>query len=298
MKGKELKVIELNKTIDTKEHKLEVYAVFKDIKYGNTYAIYKDNFDSTNDILHYASSHFKEDTLVLLDIKNIDYVEEIVKEITWDLVNGKENNKFEILDLSKIEKAEIISSNDIKVKDEVLVILKEKNIPKTKKEIEAMMPPKKMATSKKILITGFSIVFLVIVVFFIVNRDIFEPSTYTLKCTKTSTDNSLNATIDTTDNLVFNKENNLLLKRSITMIYTFNSKEDYDEYKKLGLYYKIEPVVSGAIMTYNGDDSTNTFTITEDMTTEKEYFEPTNYNEVLERMEYYNYTCSKVEEDN
>ena len=47
MKGKELKVSELNKNIDTKEHMLEVYAVFRDVKYGNTYAIYKDTFELT-----------------------------------------------------------------------------------------------------------------------------------------------------------------------------------------------------------------------------------------------------------
>lgn len=295
MYGKKLKIIELNKSIDAKEHILEVYAVFKDVKYGNTYAIYKDTFDTTNDILHYASSHLKENTLVLLDIKNTDYVLELVKELVWNLINGEENPKFEIINIDKIEKAEIISSNNIKVKDEVLITLKEKYIPKTKEEIEELLP-KKMSSSKKILITGFTLAFLVIVAFFIVNRDVFEPITYTLKCTKTEIDNSLGATIDTTDNLIFNKEDNLLLKRNITMVYTFNSKEDYDEYKKLGLYYKIEPIVSSATMTYNGDDTKNTFTVTEDMTTEKEYFEPTKYDEVLDKMEYYNYTCSKVED--
>ena len=296
MKGKELKVSELNKTIDTKEHKLEVYAVFRDVKYGNTYAIYKDTFELTNDILHYASSHFKENTLVLLNIKNSDYVEELIKEFTWDLLNGKENDKFEILDISNIERAEVISSNTLKVKNEVLVTLKEKNIPKSKKELEAMIP-KPMSSARKVLVPGFTLAFLVVVAFFIVNRDIFEPITYTLRCTKTETDDRLNATIDTTDDLIFNKENNLLLKRNITMVYTFNTKEDYEEYNSLGLYYKIEPIVNSATMTYNGDDTNNIFTITENMTTEKEYFEPTKYDEVVERMEYYSYTCSKVEED-
>ena len=148
MYGKKLKVIELNKSIDAKEHILEVYAVFKDVKYGNTYAIYKDTFDSTNDILHYASSHFKENTLVLLDIKNTEYVLELVKEFVWDLINGKENFKFEIINIDKIEKAEVISSNNIEVKDEVLITLKEKCIPKAKEEIEELLP-KKMSSSKK-----------------------------------------------------------------------------------------------------------------------------------------------------
>lgn len=297
MYGKKLKVIELNKNVDAKEHILEVFAVFKDVKYGNTYAIYKDLFDTTNDILHYASSHFKENTLVLLDIKNNGYVEEIVKEFTWDLVNDKVNPKFEIININDITKTELISSNSIKVKDEVLIILKDKYIPKTKEEIEVLLP-KKMSSSKKILITGFTLAFFVVVAFFIVNRDIFEPVTYTLRCTINEFDDNLNASIDTVDNLIFNKENDLLLKRNITMVYTFSTKEDYEEYKKLGLYYKVEPVVSNATMTYNGDDSKNIFTITEDMTTEKEYFEPTNYQEVLDRMEHYNYTCNKVEEDN
>ena len=297
MYGKELKVIELNKSIDTKEHILEVYAVFKDVKYGNIYAIFKDQYDVTNDILHYASSHFKENTLVLLDIKNKEYVEEIVNEFAWDLVNNKVNPKFEIIDTTNVNKAELISSNSIKVRDEVLITLRDKTIPKTKKELEQLQP-KQMSSSKKILVIGFSLAFLVVVAFFIINRDIFEPITYTLKCVKTEVDNNLNANISTTDNFIFTEEDNMLLKRNIIIKYTFNDKEDYNEYKKYGLYYKIEPVVSSAIMTYNGNDFDNTFTITEDMTTEKEYFEPTNYDEVLERMEYYDYTCSIVEEDN
>ena len=76
MKGKELKVIDLEKKIDKEIHTLYVYAVFKDLKYGNIYAIYKDNNDITNDVLHYAGTHFKGDTLVLLNVKEVNKVEE------------------------------------------------------------------------------------------------------------------------------------------------------------------------------------------------------------------------------
>jgi len=293
--GKVLKVLELNKQIETKEHLLEVYAVFKDLKYGNTYAIYKDNNDITNDTLHYASSHFKENILVLLDIKDKERVENLVKEFTWNLVNNKENNNFSVFDISKLEKAEIISSNNIKVRDEVLKILNEKTIPKkVDKKVLQNTTSKKISSSSKILLSGFSLAFLIIIVFFVLNgKEIFTPVTIDVLCVKTEYNNVLYANVSIKDKFVFNT-NNDLIERYITNTYNFDNTESYNEYKRLGLYYKYEPVVKSSTLTYTNDDVNNIFVINDNMTTEKEYFEPTNYDEVLSFMKAKNYECNQV----
>ena len=75
------------------------------------------------------------------------------------------------------------------------------------------------------------------------------------------------------------------------MLYTFNSTDSYNEYKRLGLYYKINPVSSSSKMEYIDDDINNVFTIKESVTTEKEYFEATEYSEVVDRMNFNNYKC-------
>ena len=68
------------------------------------------------------------------------------------------------------------------------------------------------------------------------------------------------------------------------------------EYKRLGLYYKVEPIVDSATMTYYMDDDGLTFKIIESMNTKKEYFEPTQYDKVLSKMENDNYFCNLVSE--
>ena len=295
MKGKELKVIDLEKKIDKEIHTLYVYAVFKDLKYGNIYAIYKDNNDITNDVLHYAGTHFKGDTLVLLNVKEVNKVEEMVKEFTWNIYNDKENTNYEMLDISSLNKAEIISSNTITVKDEVINTLTKKLIPKKKDDPSLLKPL--ISSSTKILIRGFSLALLVVVIFYFVNKDeLFKEETITVICNKKDVLEDINASEDRNDTFIFNSEKKLLT-RTVNIKYTFNDSNSYTEYKQLGLYYKYEPLVSSSEIEYVNDDVNNTFTIIEHAKTETEYFEPTNYDEVLERMTYYTYTCNVVEED-
>ena len=75
--------------------------------------------------------------------------------------------------------------------------------------------------------------------------------------------------------------------------YIFDNLESYNEFKRLGLYYKYEPIVSNSTLTYINDDINNKYIIKDNMTTEKEYFEPIIYDEVIKFMTNKNYTCSK-----
>lgn len=286
MKGKTLKVIELEKKIEEKEHILDVYAVFKDLKYGNVYAIYKDYNDITSDVLHYSSSHFKQNTLVVLDVKEKNKVEELVKKFVWNTLNNVDGNDFELLDLSDIDRVEIIGSNTIKVKDEVLATLKKLCIPKIKKTDD----DQKVRSSTWILALGFVIAIGIATYFVFTHKEEFKPETFRLICTKEYDDEELNANVNYNDILIFNT-NYELVERKITMLYTFNSADSYNEYKRLGLYYKITPVSSSSSMEYIDDDINNTFTINESVTTEKEYFEATEYSEVVDRMNFNNYKC-------
>ena len=286
MKGKTLRVIELEKKIEEKEHMLDVYAVFKDLKYGNVYTIYKDNNDITSDVLHYASSHFKQSTLVVLDVKEKGKVEELVKELVWNILNNVNSNDFEMLDLKDIDRVEIIGSNTLKVKDEVLSTLKKLCIPKVKQTNDEQ----KTKSSARILALGFTIAIGIASYFVITHKEEFKPETFNLICTKEYEDDELNAKVDYNDTLIFNT-NYELVERNIIMLYTFNSTDSYNEYKRLGLYYKINPVSSSSKMEYIDDDINNVFTIKESVTTEKEYFEATEYSEVVDRMNFNNYKC-------
>ena len=286
MKGKTLRVIELEKKIEKKEHMLDVYAVFKDLKYGNVYTIYKDYNDITSDVLHYASSHFKQSTLVVLDVKEKGKVEELVKELVWNILNNVNSNDFEMLDLKDIDRVEIIGSNTLKVKDEVLSTLKKLCIPKVKQTNDEQ----KIKSSAWILALGFTIAIGIASYFVITHKEEFKPETFNLICTKEYEDDELNAKVDYNDTLIFNT-NYELVERNIIMLYTFNSTDSYNEYKRLGLYYKINPVSSSSKMEYIDDDINNIFTIKESVTTEKEYFEATEYSEVVDRMNFNNYKC-------
>ena len=68
--GKTLTVTEFDLKFGKDDHKIDVYAVFREVKRGDLFAIYSDRNDENKAILHYGSVHMKNDTLVFIDINN------------------------------------------------------------------------------------------------------------------------------------------------------------------------------------------------------------------------------------
>lgn len=291
--GKSLLVSEFDLKFGQDDHLLDVYAVFKEDKRGDVLAIYSDRKDSNKDILHYASVHMKDNTLVFIDIKN---KEDIVKEFTWKLLNNKENDGFKIIDISKYKKAEIVSSNQLVVKSEVITKLLDKTIPKQNEDNKKKKKQKKkMQTSSKILLTGISLALCVVVVFLVINKDILLGTNIKYTCINSYLDTEVGSNKEEIQNFSFNLKNELTSRTIITK-YVFDNEEEYKNYINIGTYYRQDPVFRGSSFRYEHDDNSKTFSIIEDVLLGDYYTGKIIKDDILKEMTNNNFQCIDVSE--
>lgn len=289
--GKTLRVVEFDLKFGKDDHMIDVYAVFKEEKRGDVLAIYSDRNDDNKSILHYASVHLKEEGIVFIDIKD---KEETIKEFTWKLLNNKQNEGFKIFNIEKYNKVEIVSSNSILVKPEVIKILYDKTIPKPVKQ-EIKKEKKKMNSSTKILLTGFSLVFLVILAFLITNKELLMGTGIKYSCINSYLDTEVGSTKQEIQELTFSVKNELTTRTIITK-YKFNDYNEYKEYYNTGTYYNIKPVFMNSQMDYSPDEQNYILSVIEYVTLDKYYNGKSTKDELLEELQNNNYECQDVSE--
>ena len=289
--GKTLLVTEFDLQFGKDDHMIDVYAVFREAKRGDLFAIYSDRNDDNKSILHYASVHKKSDSLVFIDIKN---KEEIIKEFTWKLLNKKESEGFEIEDISSCVKAEIISSNQLMIKPQVIKTLFEMCIPKEVKQVNKK-EKSGMSSSSKILLTGFSLAFLVLLAFLFVNKDLLLGTNIKYVCTNSYLDTEVGSTKELKQSMTFNIKNELT-SRIITTSYKFNNKEEYENYVNIGTYFKEEPIFRNSSMKYEHDDVNLLFYKIEYVLIDDLYNGKINKDELIKELSDNNYQCVDVSE--
>lgn len=290
--GKTIKVSEFDLKFGQDDHKVDVYAVFKEKNRSDILAIYSDRNDSDKDTLHYASVHLKNDALVFIDVKDKS---EIVKEYTWKLLNSKENENFETIDISKYEKVEIVSSNELLVKSEVIKKLFDLTIPKEESKHEKKKVKNKMSSSSKILLTGFSLAILVAISFVVINKDLILGTNIKYTCTNSYLDTTLGSNKQEIEYLTFNF-NDELTTRTMIIRYTFDNKEDYDDYVNEGVYYKYEPTFEKSKVEYKKDDSKFSFDIIEEVVIDEFYNGDNTKDKLINNLTNNNYHCVDVSE--
>ena len=289
--GKTLKVTELDFKFGSDDHLLDVYAIFKEEKRSDVLAIYSDLKDENKAKLYYASVHLKEDAIVFIDIKD---KEEVLKEFTWKLLNNKDKEGFQIFDIEKYNKVEIISSNSILVKPEVIKTLHDKTIPKpVVKEVKKEKKP--MQSSTKILLTGFSLAFLVAIAFLITNMDLLMGTSIKYRCTNSYLDTEIGSNKQEIQELTFNVKNELTTRTIITK-YKFSNYDEFKNYYNAGTYYKIEPKFNNSRLDYTNDDTNYTFNIIEYVTLDTYYSGKTTKSELIEELTNSNFECQDVSE--
>ena len=288
--GKELKVIQYELTFGGTERLVNVFSVFRYKKSNNLYVIYSD-VGNEYPIIYYGSSHIKNTSILSMTCKEED--SEIIKEYIFNTIEKKELENFEILPLDDINGIEIISSNRLEVKPEVLNSLTEITIPKKeeKKEETNQKPKKKKNPLKTILI----LIILLAIGFFgynyytsLQNKDNI---TKTITCTNTSSDSKIKATVEESSIYSFNN-NDTLENVETTLIYQFNTKEDYDSFIYTGTMYKYMPDndKNGG---FKQDEEKLTFTTIGKENITDSYNKPTNYEEVLSYYKKDGYTCEE-----
>ena len=218
MNGKVLKVVEYNLTFGSSARMVNVFGLIRFKKNNGLYVLYADQNNQYN-VINYGGSHIKGNTILSMSCKKED--EEIIKEYIFKVTNEEELNDFEIISLEPIEGIEIISSNHLELKPDVINILIDKTIPKKEVVEEPVKEPKpKKKNPAKILLIFIILLALIIggIYFFAPEILLGSKESKTLTCTITKTDNSLNATLEETKILSFDYKNIL---KEIDMLEAF-----------------------------------------------------------------------------
>ena len=288
MNGKQIKVTEYNLTFGSSARIVNILGLFKYKKNNNLYVLYSDLYNKYN-IIYYGNSHIKETTILSMESKNKED-EEIIKEYIYKITNNENLDDYEEISLDKIEGIEIISSNKIEIKKEILDSLIDKKIPK-EEEINNKPKTKKKKKGKGIII----LLFLIIIGvggYFIYNNIINKEEVIKqMICITKYNHDVLEATVN--EELVLNFDiNDVLEKKEITKEYKFNNETEYYNFINTGNYYKYMPedTTEGG---WDKDDSNYTYKTIEVERIKVDYKEPTNYEEVLSYYKNKNYNCEE-----
>lgn len=289
MNGKELKVVEYNLTFGTSARVVNVISLFKYKKNNNIYIIYSD-INSSYDVIYYGSSHIKDNTVLSMECKD-KMDEEIIKEFIFKTTNKEELNDYEIISLDKIDGLEIISSNKIEIKKEVLKQLIDLTIPKKEIPKNDIEQEKKNKKSKiPLIILMLLLVILATFGFLFLNKPRSNNTEKIIICEKEYNHETLPATINEIQTFNFNI-NDSLESININQEYTFNTETDYLDFINEGTYYKYIPEEN--IGNWDKDDENFIFKTTKKEMVKTGYDKPTEYEEVLSYYKAENYTCKE-----
>ena len=290
MNGKTLKVAQYNLEFGAVDRFVNVFGCFKYKSNGNLYLLYTD-VDTKYPIIYYGSAHIKEKNLLSMQCRE-EQEQEIIKEYIFKVSNHESLDNFEMISLENSESIEIIASNKLEIKMEVIATLTELLIPKKEEIVEEKVIKKTTKKSNK----PFLIILLIVLVAafcFVGATVLLVPKNTIAKkitCQKEYQHDTLNAIIDEETTYNFNVHDSLESIDTI-MIYQFD-KEDYQDFIMKGLYYKYLPD-NEQDGDYKQDDINHTFKITMTEKIDTSYDKPTNYEEVFSYYKKQGYTCTE-----
>ena len=291
MNGKVLKVVEYNLTFGSSARVVNVFGRIRYKENNGLYVLYADQ-NNQYSVINYGGSHIKGNTILSMSCKKED--EEIIKEYIFKVTNEEELNDFEVISLEPIEGIEIISSNHLELKPEVINNLIDKTIPKKEVVEENNKKPKakKKSPAKVLLILIILLALAIGGIYFLAPEILLgSKESKTLTCTITKTDSSLNATLEETRKLSFDYKN-ILKEIDTTTTFRFNEEKDYQDFINKGTMYKYMPEneTQGG---FKQVDETNTFIITKNETITTDYDKATSYEEVLLENKREGYKCEE-----
>jgi len=223
MTGKILKIVSNDLYGNVDERKVVVFASFVHTKYMNNYVIFSFLGEYGKNKLGYGSIHLKDDSLVIFSVKEDikKYIDEFLVEYTSDKIEN-----FELLDISKIEKVELVSYNEMEY--DKLQMLEDKSITKVVNTNEVKIKEKQPI---------FFYILIFILVLFAIGLTILYlyPDMFTIKykelvCTDNLYDNKLMLNYDIDKDIKFDKKD-MVKSIDVVKTYTFLDSNSYYEFK-------------------------------------------------------------------
>ena len=279
MNGKILKVSNNDLYGNVDDRTVSVFAAFNHLKYMNRYVIFCFTNELHNKKLYYGSVHVKEKSLVIFSVSNMD---QYINKFISDYLNNKvDSNEFEIIDLSNMEKVELVSYNTMDFdKLDVLNNMSIKRI--SSSESEGTINSKKP-------VFGYILLFILLLfggalTYLYFNPNVLDVKLRELNCTMSDIDKKIDADYDSNIVIRFDKDDKLNSEKT-TITYKFN-EEDYLKFKENEEYKTLLEKDDG----YKFDDENYKFIIMRD---EKLVIQ--NYDEVLEYLNNLGYSCIEEE---
>ncbi len=292
MNGKVLKVVEYNLTFGESTRLINVYGLFRYKKNNNLYIVYSDT-DIQYNYISYGSSHIKDKSVLSMAVSTKEE-EEMIKEYIFKVVNHEELSNFEMISLEKIDGIELISSNKLEIKGDVLKTLIDLTIPQIKKEEkvakEVDVQPKKKG-KKKVL---FIILFLVLVAGggygYLQMRPKETKVIKTFTCTKTYQHDTLKAKVEEENTYHFGNSEKLEFYEE-KKNYQFLTAEDYQDFINKGLIYRYIPEENDS--SFKQNEKKYNFQTYVKKTVDVSYDKKTTYEEALQEIKEEGYTCEE-----
>lgn len=290
MKGQEILVTNSDLVIKREEYYVKLFVMFKDKKYGTKYVIFTD---SDNKVLHFGSPLINGTKMVIMKFKDIKDAE-MVKEFVWNYLNNESISNFELIEIPKIEKLELIDSNTLDVKEEYItklidIFFKKEEV--VTHEVEKEIKEKKKSKKGPII---FALILLLIglgaFIYLRNNKELIYGKNIYVRCDKVYTEEEIDANIRVVVDLTFN--NSRILKEHLKeYTFKFNDSDIYYDFKEKNLQY-----------TYISDSGEGKF-IDEEITYKlfvtynliKDYDLPRGYDELFTYYQNDGYNCSLIE---
>lgn len=302
MNAKKLKVVQYNLEFGGKDRFVNVLGFFKYKDNGNIYVLYCDE-NPKYSIIYYGAGHVRGDNVLCMKCKSTEEAE-IIKEYIFKVVKEEDLSQFNMLPLDEVVGIELIGTDKIEVKPEVIELLINKSSLNEKKQVETKeevsknsgeIQEKKGIKEKKKKKSGKTLMllllFLIVGGVFLYFTQIPTNDSEVVKkiiCNKKCPHDELAANVEEVNTYNFNVKD-MLQYVDVEKDYQF-SKEEYQDFIIRGVYYKYLPSdeKNGG---YKKDDINYTFKIMYKEEINTSYSEPKTYEEVLSYYKNEGYTC-------
>lgn len=236
MHGKILKIASNDLYGNTTDKKVVVFVCFNHLKYMNKYIIFSYMGEYNEKKLYYGSVHEKDKSLVIFGVKDneIQYIDRFREEYEKGIID---NNEYQIIDIDKMEKVEIVSSSYIEY--DKLQELEDMSI---KKEIVNDNYEKKRKPVFLYLLLIILIILGIGITYLYLRPEDFVIKNKKLECTKNEYNQQIGINYVETIEVLFDR-NTKVDKVLVNDKYMFLTEEDYLDFKnneKENEYFKID----------------------------------------------------------
>lgn len=280
MNGKRIKLDDYTFTFGQQDVFLNVYGAFSHNKRGNKYVVY--SYD--NGKLCYGSLFIRENKIVVMT-SDKEANDDIIKKYINNILEEKETKEFTNIAIDDIKEMQIIDEKEIKM-DIDLNKLSDLTIPKPKAKEETDVETKK---GFSLAYLGIFILLVFIGVFFFINPEIIKGKNTYYECSKSYLHDELPATVNEIVSLTFNSKG-IVDDMKIKSDFVFNDTTYYVEFRDKSYFYKY--IEEGD--TYKFDDSSYTYRLFSEIDVHKDYFLPTEKEELLSYYQDKGYNCKQT----